>query len=293
MLVHSAGILMIRFLNNQPKFLCILGGNPTGKADKWSLPKGVIENGEEPINAAMREFSEETGLEQPPKSELIPLGSFLQRCDKIVHMWMYLDQNNNKLEFNSNTVSFEYPKNSGKIVEFKEAVDHQFLSCSELEYMLLESQQEFIIRALERLRLNFAKKKKHKCEKCNKVGYTWKNIFEKSQYLCQSCWINIEETHTLLSLNNNIINDIIKTNRIQKKYDFDGEYYVCSCCSKKNNYIPGMISLPNEIDFLNSWKDIKKHILGEKHINNLLICSPIKGTSTIHKYHSEERIHVK
>ena len=53
----------------------------------WTLPKGVIEEGEEPLAAAVREFAEETGIK--PGGPYLPLGSVIQKAGKTVHGWAF------------------------------------------------------------------------------------------------------------------------------------------------------------------------------------------------------------
>lgn len=53
----------------------------------WTLPKGVIEEGEEPFAAAIREFEEETG--HRPGGPFLVLGSVIQKAGKTVHAWAF------------------------------------------------------------------------------------------------------------------------------------------------------------------------------------------------------------
>ena len=56
--VLSAGIIPIYFENGSPRFLLLRSFS------YWDFPKGVVEQGEEPLNAAIRELREETALDQ-------------------------------------------------------------------------------------------------------------------------------------------------------------------------------------------------------------------------------------
>jgi bis(5'-nucleosidyl)-tetraphosphatase len=52
----SAGVVMVRFSADFPRYLMLRAFN------YWDFPKGVVESGEDPLEAAMREVLEETGL---------------------------------------------------------------------------------------------------------------------------------------------------------------------------------------------------------------------------------------
>ena len=56
-------------------------------AGSWSIPKGEFEAGEDPLAAAAREFTEETGL--TPSGQLLPLTPLKQRSGKVVHAWAF------------------------------------------------------------------------------------------------------------------------------------------------------------------------------------------------------------
>src|SRR5436190_7752588 len=67
----SAGILLYRFRDGEPEVLIIHPGGPFWKnkdLGAWSVPKGEIEPGHEPLQTAVRELEEEIGLNVPPDS---------------------------------------------------------------------------------------------------------------------------------------------------------------------------------------------------------------------------------
>src|SRR6478736_4314620 len=81
----SAGILLFRQLEGRLQVLLIKPGGPfwRGKdAGAWMIPKGAVEPGEAPAEAALREFAEETGtvLSAVP----FPLATVRQAGGKIV-----------------------------------------------------------------------------------------------------------------------------------------------------------------------------------------------------------------
>lgn len=86
---RSAGLLLWRRAGSGIQVLIGHPGGPFFKrrdAGIWSIPKGEYELSEEPIEAAKREFAEETGA-APPEGPYLPLGEITQRSGKIVAAW--------------------------------------------------------------------------------------------------------------------------------------------------------------------------------------------------------------
>lgn len=84
----------------------------------WSIPKGEVEEGAEPLVSALREFSEETGVDAP-EGELVPLGEIRQKGGKRVLAWAVegdLDPSSVK----SNMFEMEWPPRSGRKQRFPE-----------------------------------------------------------------------------------------------------------------------------------------------------------------------------
>jgi predicted NUDIX family NTP pyrophosphohydrolase len=117
MSVHSAGIILFRFKNEKLEVMLVHPGGPFwAKKDDgaWSIPKGLFEENENPLDAAKREFKEETGYEVG--GEFIELGELKQPSRKIVHAWA-LEKDIDETKIVSNTFTLEWPKNSGNIKE--------------------------------------------------------------------------------------------------------------------------------------------------------------------------------
>lgn len=86
-------------------------------AGAWSIPKGEYEDGEDPLQAARREFEEETG--QTVSGNFITLTPFKLKSGKTIYAWAVegdADENN----INSNTFEMEWPPRSGKRKAFPE-----------------------------------------------------------------------------------------------------------------------------------------------------------------------------
>src|SRR5438477_7143775 len=86
----SAGLLLYRRpAGDLEVFLAHPGGPFWRNRDEgaWTIPKGVADEGEDLLDAACREFEEETGMR--PVGPFIPLGSVRQKAGKTVHAWAW------------------------------------------------------------------------------------------------------------------------------------------------------------------------------------------------------------
>jgi predicted NUDIX family NTP pyrophosphohydrolase len=116
----SAGLLLFR---RGPRGLELFLAHPGGPfwkgrdAGAWTIPKGLAEEGEDPLAAACREFEEETGL--TPQPPFIPLGSVRQKAGKVVHAWAW-EGNADPATVSSNTMQTEWPRGSGRWLTFPE-----------------------------------------------------------------------------------------------------------------------------------------------------------------------------
>src|SRR5687768_2078285 len=84
----SAGLLLYRERDGVLEVFLVHPGGPFwAKKDEgaWSIPKGEFEPGEDPLTAARREFTEETGF--TATGDFRPLGTLKQPSGKIVHAW--------------------------------------------------------------------------------------------------------------------------------------------------------------------------------------------------------------
>jgi predicted NUDIX family NTP pyrophosphohydrolase len=111
---------MYRRAADTVEVLLVHPGGPVWKAREagaWSIPKGVIEDTEEPLDAARREFTEETGL--VPQEPYLPLGTIVQRSGKVVHAWAFAGELAPGV-VGRHTFRMEWPPRSGVWVEFPE-----------------------------------------------------------------------------------------------------------------------------------------------------------------------------
>ena len=149
--VLSAGLLLHRPAGGVVE---VLIGHPGGpfwarKDDgAWSIPKGEYDPGEDPWDAARREFAEELGCPAPdgPRREL---GTATQPSGKILTVFAVaadLDLS----DFRSNTFTLEWPKGSGRLREFPELDRVAWLPVPDARVKLLKGQRVFLDRLVAR-----------------------------------------------------------------------------------------------------------------------------------------------
>lgn len=113
----------------------------------WSIPKGEVEEGTEPLAAAIREFEEETGT-SPPDGELVPLGEIRQKGGKRVVAWA-IEGDLEPSTLKSNTFEIEWPPRSGRRERFPE-IDRADFFPPDLARRKLNSAQAELVDRLER-----------------------------------------------------------------------------------------------------------------------------------------------
>jgi predicted NUDIX family NTP pyrophosphohydrolase len=138
---RSAGILLYRRRGAQVEVLLVHPGGPFwSKKDDgaWFIPKGELEEGEEPLAAARREFREELGSE-PPNGEPLALGTVKSKSGKLIYAWA-LEGDLDLAAFKSSTFSLEWPPRSGQIREFPEVDRAAFFTLSGAEPKLHQAE---------------------------------------------------------------------------------------------------------------------------------------------------------
>ncbi|MBI1246522.1 NUDIX domain-containing protein [bacterium] len=146
----SAGLLMYRQHQGQWQVLLAHPGGPFfQKKDDgaWSIPKGEIEAEEDPLQAAQREFQEETGFASTKPFH--PLQPVKQKGGKTVHAWAF-EGDCDPTKLVSNTFCIEWPPRSGKQVEFPEIDRAEFFDL-ETAKVKINAAQAALIEELERL----------------------------------------------------------------------------------------------------------------------------------------------
>jgi predicted NUDIX family NTP pyrophosphohydrolase len=143
---QSAGLLMFRRRGASLEFLLVHPGGPFFQRKDlgaWSIPKGEYQDGEEPLEAAKREFAEETGI--VPLGEFLPLGEVEQSGGKIVTAWAF-EGNCEADKIRSNTFSIEWPPKSGKMREFPEVDRAEWFPLELARTKILNAQAAFLDR---------------------------------------------------------------------------------------------------------------------------------------------------
>ena len=111
--MQSAGVLLFRQRGNALEVFLVHPGGPfwARKDDgAWSIPKGEINAGEDPLAAAKRELAEETGI--LVDGEFLPLLPVKQKSGKVVHAWA-IRGDADPTQIQSNTFTYngrEYPE---------------------------------------------------------------------------------------------------------------------------------------------------------------------------------------
>ena len=147
MAVLSAGLLLHRGAGDAVEVLIGHPGGPfwAGKdGGAWSIPKGEYESGEDPWEAARREFAEELGRPAPdgPRRDL---GTLKQPSGKMLTVFA-VAADLDITGFRSNNFSLEWPKGSGRLREFPELDRVAWLPISDACTKLLKGHRGFLDR---------------------------------------------------------------------------------------------------------------------------------------------------
>lgn len=156
--VVSAGLLMCRFPGSEtaPQVEVLLG-HPGGPffarkdAGAWCIPKGLLDDGEDALAAARREFVEETGFSVAPEDDAyLDLGEVRTSKGKIVRAWAFAgDAEPSALD--SNTFDLEWPPRSGRRQRFPELDRAAWFDLGEAADKIVAYQRPFLDRLGDRL----------------------------------------------------------------------------------------------------------------------------------------------
>jgi len=137
---RSAGVLLFRQSEERPEVLLIKPGGPfwRGKhVGAWMIPKGMIEPGEAPTEAALREFEEETGTRLTAVP--FPLATVRQAAGKLVEAFA-VEGDLDPATIKSNEFAVEWPPKSGRLKRFPEVAEARWMTLDEARGLMLPSQ---------------------------------------------------------------------------------------------------------------------------------------------------------
>lgn len=148
----SAGVLLFRQRGDQIEVLLIKPGGPFWRnkdAGAWMIPKGAVEPGEAPAQAALREFAEETGTELTTAP--FPLAVVRQSGGKFVEAFA-VEGDLDAATIQSNEFELEWPPRSGRLERFPEVAKARWMSFAEARLVMLPSQLPLLDALEEKLK---------------------------------------------------------------------------------------------------------------------------------------------
>jgi predicted NUDIX family NTP pyrophosphohydrolase len=118
-------------------------------AAAWSIPKGLYDDTEQPMAAAMREFTEELGVAVPLSSEqLVPLGELRQPSGKRLTVWAG-EADIDPANIVAGVFSMEWPPRSGRMAEFPEIDRVGWFDLETAKERLVRGQRPFLERLVQ------------------------------------------------------------------------------------------------------------------------------------------------
>jgi predicted NUDIX family NTP pyrophosphohydrolase len=151
--VQSAGLVVYRSGAEGPEFLLVHPGGPfwaRRDAGAWSIPKGMVESGEDPMGAALREFAEEVG--PPPQGPFTPLAPVRQKSGKVVIAFaVEADVDITRIRGGGVEVELEWPRGSGRLIRFPEIDRAAYFASDEAMVRILPRQAPLIAEVLSML----------------------------------------------------------------------------------------------------------------------------------------------
>ncbi len=148
---HSAGILLYRLINTKTEFFLVHMGGPfwvNKDLGAWSVPKGEYEENEHSLDAAKREFQEETGFSIDMNKSFIELAPVKQKSGKIISIFA-VEGDCDPSQIKSNTFSVEWPPRSGQMKKFPEVDRAGWFTYEEARQKIILGQIGFLDELIE------------------------------------------------------------------------------------------------------------------------------------------------
>ena len=143
-MAHSAGLLVWRRGTRLEVLLAHPGGPLHARKDVWGIPKGMVEPGEDLLDAAYREFVEELGL-PVPVGEPVPIGDVRQKGGKLVTAWA-LEGDLDPAAIVPGHFEMVWPPRSGQVQSFPEIDRVEWFDLPTAEVKILPAQAPFLER---------------------------------------------------------------------------------------------------------------------------------------------------
>jgi predicted NUDIX family NTP pyrophosphohydrolase len=140
----SAGLLMYRLQSGELQVLLVHPGGPFFRnkdAGAWTIPKGEVQEGEELLATARREFAEEIGV--AAEGEFVPLTPVKQKGGKTVHCFA-IAGDLDPATIVSNTFQLEWPPKSGRMMDFPEVDRAEWFTAAAAAEKINAAQAAFI-----------------------------------------------------------------------------------------------------------------------------------------------------
>ena len=152
--VRSAGILLWRRHDDEVQVLIAhMGGPFWARKDEgaWSVPKGEYADAEEPLAAALREWTEELGVALPvPVESLVAIGEVRQSSGKVLTVWAARGDLDPAVVV-PGTFTMQWPPRSGRMAEFPEVDRVEWCSLDVARPRLVAGQRVLLDRLRERV----------------------------------------------------------------------------------------------------------------------------------------------
>lgn len=142
MTVRSAGILLWRDGDaGREVWIAHMGGPYWARTQEraWSIPKGLVDEGEEPLDAARREFTEEMGV-PAPDLDYVELGEYRYSSGKLLTVFAADGTGFDPAEVRSDTFELEWPPRSGRMQSFPEIDRAEWVPVDRARELLVAAQ---------------------------------------------------------------------------------------------------------------------------------------------------------